>query len=225
MRGLKTVRYFVLAASVVVIAVLAACGSNGSGNTSTNVSSGNGSGNSSTNVSSDNGSVTGTITWHDGNPAANSAVYFENRDLAACINNPGGFTGVGWSVGDNCNYFYQYVQLRADGSYSLSGCPCADLTAYLYVPAAVMTPANGGSECWIIMQDNNQNDQNYQNYSGFQANPGDVIDWQALDMPCSDSWYASDSSAVQSEATLLQSQNSGSWQSAEQVTSGGGSGG
>lgn len=219
MRGLKTVRYFVLAASFLVIAAaLAACHS-GSGSGST------GSGGTGGGTGSVTGTVTGTVTWPDGNPVANAAVYFENHDLAACINNSGGFTGVGWSVGDNCNYFFQYVKLGADGSYSLPGCPCADLTAYLDVSAAVMTPANGGSECWIIMQDNNQNDQNYQNYSGFPANPGDAIDWQALDLPCSDSWYASDSSAVQSEAPLLAWRNSGSWQTAEQVTSGGGSGG
>jgi hypothetical protein len=165
--------------------------------------------------------VTGTVTWPDGNPAANASIYFENRDLAACINNPNGFTGAGWSVGDSCNYFYQYLQLPAagGGSYSLQGCPCANLTAYLYVPGAVMTQANGGSDCFIIMK-NRPNNQNYQNYSGFQANPGDVIDWQALDLPCSNSWYASDPAAVQSVATQPPPFNSGPWQNAEQVTNG-----
>jgi hypothetical protein len=220
MRGLKIVRYFVLAASLLVITALAACGSSAVTTTSTPIGSGGNTG-SGGNVSSDNGSVTGTVTWHDGNPVTNAHVYFENRDMAACINNPGGFTGVGWTEGDNCNYFFQFVKLAADGSYSLPGCPCRDLTAYIDVSAEV----NGGPECYIIMRDNNQNDQNYQTYSGFQASPGDVINWQALDMPCSGSWYASDSSAVQSEAALLQSQNSGSWQNAEQETSGGGFGG
>jgi hypothetical protein len=83
-----------------------------------------------------------------------------------------------------------------------------------------MSPANGGWDCWIIMQDDNQN------YSGRQANPGDIINWQALDMPCSPTFYTSDPPTVQSEATtVLPSLNSGTWRSAEQLTSGGGSGG
>ena len=107
--------------------------------------------------------------------------------------------------------------IHADGSYSLSGCPCRDLTAYLYVPATPgADPANGGQDCWIIMQDANGT------YSGRQANPGDVINWQALNMPCSPTWYRSGQSAVQSEnTTVLPSLNSGTWQAAELRTSGG----
>jgi hypothetical protein len=111
-------------------------------------------------------------------------------------------------------------RLRANGSYSLTGCPCADLTAYLYVPAPVMSPANGGWDCWIIMQDDSQN------YSGRHANPGDVINWQALDLPCSPTFYTSNQPTVRSEATtVLPSLNSGPWQTAERLTSSSGSGG
>ncbi len=88
-------------------------------------------------------------------------------------------------------------------------------------------PANGGQDCWIIMKDDNGT------YSGRQANPGDVINWQALDMPCSPTWYTSDQSTVQSEATVLDPRLNGGdysffagyWQAAEVRTSGGGSGG
>lgn len=148
------------------------------------------------------GSVTGTVTWPDGHPAANASVYFYNYDP--------GFNPSGWSDGQ-----YEVQQLPADGSYSLSGCPCQDLTAYLYVPAT-----SGGQACWIIMQDDNGT------YSGRPANPGDDINWQALDLPCSPTWYTSDQSTVQSEAsTVLPQLNSGSWQAAEASTSGSGSGG
>ena len=83
-------------------------------------------------------------------------------------------------------------------------------------------PANGGRDCWIIMQDASGN------YSGLQANPGDVINWQARDMLCAPTWYGSDQSAVQSVATAIDpSQNggdysayAGTWQAAEGRTSG-----
>jgi hypothetical protein len=190
----RTIRFVVLvfAVSVLAAGTLAACGAGGSG---TNFSSGTNDGGSS-------GSVTGTVTWPDGNPAANASVYFYNYDP--------GFTAGGWSDGE-----YQVQQLPADGSYSLPGCPCQDLTAYLYVPAT-----SGGQDCWIIMQDDSQT------YVGRQANPGDAINWRALDMPCSPTWYTSDQPTVQSEyTTVLPSLNSGTWQSAEARTSSGGSGG
>src|SRR5215472_7838887 len=69
--------------------------------------------------------VTGTITWPDGNLAANAQVYFNNYEP--------GFTGNGWTARENGSS-YQDLQIPADGSYSLPGCPCADLTAYLLVP-------------------------------------------------------------------------------------------
>ena len=190
----RTIRFVVLvfAVSVLAVGTLAACGAGGSG---TNFSSGTNDGGSS-------GSVTGTVTWPDGNPAANASVYFYNYDP--------GFTASGWSDGE-----YQVQQLPADGSYSLPGCPCQDLTAYLYVPAT-----SGGQDCWIIMQDDSQT------YVGRQASPGDAINWRALDMPCSPTWYTSDQPTVQSEyTTVLPSLNSGTWQSAEARTSSGGSGG
>ena len=190
----RTIRFVVLvfAVSVLAAGTLAACGAGGCG---TNFSSGTNDGGSS-------GSVTGTVTWPDGNPAANASVYFYNYDP--------GFTASGWSDGE-----YQVQQLPADGSYSLPGCPCQDLTAYLYVPAT-----SGGQDCWIIMQDDSQT------YVGRQANPGDAINWRALDMPCSPTWYTSDQPTVQSEyTTVLPSLNSGTWQSAEARTSSGGSGG
>ena len=150
--------------------------------------------------------VTGTVTWPDGKPAVSASVYFNNHET--------GFSGSGWSQHDSANSWYRQ-QLPADGSYSLPGCPCADLTAYLFVPSAVMSPANGGWDCWIIMQDDNKT------YSGRQANPGDIINWQGLDLACSPTFYTSDPPTVQSQSTAV---SSGSWQTAEQLTSGGGSG-
>jgi hypothetical protein len=159
--------------------------------------------------------VTGTVTWPDGHLAANASVYFNNHDA--------GFSGSGWSQGQNGNW-YEYQQLPADGSYSLPGCPCADLTAYLYVPGTPGAPAaNGGWDCWIIMQDVSGT------YSGRQAGPGDVINWQALDLPCSPIFYVSDPSVVQALPTQLDpslnggdySAYAGTWQAAELRTSGG----
>jgi hypothetical protein len=160
-----------------------------------------GGGNSSATDSSS--TVTGTISWPDGHPAANASVYFYNYDP--------GFNASGWWNGE-----YEVQQLPADGSYSLTGCPCQDLTAYLYVPATPGAgPTSGGQDCWIIMQDGNQT------YSGRQANPGDVINWQALDLPCSPTSYTSDQSTVESEyTTVLPALNSGTWQAAEARTSG-----
>ena len=208
-------RAVVFAASVLAVAMLAAChgtndgGYSGGGNTGTGVSGTNDPGVSGTDYpgvsgtdGGGSGTVTGTVTWHDGNPAANASVYFYNYDP--------GFTAVGWSNGE-----YEVQQLPADGSYSLSGCPCQDLTAYLYIPGT-----SGGQDCWIIMQDDNQT------YSGRPASPGDTINWQALDLPCSPISYTSDQSTVQSEATTVLPQlNSGSWQSWEAAVSGTGSGG
>jgi hypothetical protein len=217
----RTIRFagLVFAASVLAVGTLAACGGgSGGGGTNdgsgTNFSSGTNDGGSSvssggtTDGGSSGGAVTGTVTWPDGHAAANASVYFYNYDP--------GFSASGWSDGE-----YQVQQLAADGSYSLPGCPCQDLTAYLYVPATPgADPANGGQDCWIIMQDDNQT------YSGRQANPGDDINWRALDMACSATWYTSDQPTVQSEyTTVLPSLNSGSWQSAEARTSSGGSGG
>lgn len=69
--------------------------------------------------------------------------------------------------------------------------------------------------------------------SGRPANPGDVINWQALKMNCSPAFYTSGSSTVQSVRIETDpSQNggdysayAGTWQDAETRTSGGGSGG
>jgi hypothetical protein len=144
-------------------------------------------------------SVTGTVAWPDGHPAAGASVYFYNYDP--------GFTASGWYDGQ-----YEVQQLPADGSYSLTGCPCQDLTAYLYVPAT-----SGSQACWIIMQDDNQT------YWGRPASPGDSVSWQALDLPCSPTWYTSDQPTVQSEASAVLPQlNSGSWQSAETRAGSGG---
>jgi len=181
-------RAFAFAASVLAVAALAACHGTSGGGYSGGGNTGSGGG---------SGSVTGTISWPDGHPAANASVFFYNYDP--------GFSASGWYDGK-----YGVQQLPADGSYSLGGCPCQDLTAYLYIPAP-----SGGQACWIIMQDDTQT------YSGLPASPGDVINWQALDLPCSPTWYTSDTSTVQSEASsVLPQLNSGSWQSWEASTSG-----
>jgi hypothetical protein len=152
------------------------------------------------------GTVTGTVAWHDGHAAANASVFFFNYDP--------GFTADGWYSGK-----YKVNSVAADGSYSLPGCPCADLTAYLYVPGTNgLDPANGGQACWIIMQDDGGT------YQGLPASPGDVVNWTALDLPCSSQWYTSDTSTVQSEASILAPGNggafSGYWQDAENRVSG-----
>jgi len=181
-------RAVAFAASVLAVAALAACHGTSGGGYSGGGNTGSGGG---------SGSVTGTISWPDGHPAANASVFFYNSDP--------GFSASGWYDGK-----YGVQQLPADGSYSLGGCPCQDLTAYLYIPAP-----SGGQACWIIMQDDTQT------YSGLPASPGDVINWQALDLPCSPTWYTSDTSTVQSEASsVLPQLNSGSWQSWEASTSG-----
>lgn len=163
-------RALAFAASVLAVAALAAChgtsggGYSGGGNTGSGAGNTTGSVSSGTNGGGSSASVTGTVTWPDGQPAANASVYFYNYDP--------GFTANGWYDGK-----YGVQQLPADGSYSLSGCPCQDLTAYLYIPAP-----SGGQDCWIIMQDDTQT------YSGLPASPGDVINWQAKDLPCSPTW-------------------------------------
>ena len=142
-----------------------------------------------------NGTVTGTVSWPDGNLAAGASVYFYDYEPQLSI------VTDGWSDGT-----YEVQPLGADGSYSLPGCPCNDLTAYIYLPGTSGgDPTNGGQDCWIIMQDDGQT------YSGRKASSGDAINWQALDMPCSPTWYTSDQTTVQSEYnTVLPSLNSGS---------------
>jgi len=141
------------------------------------------------------------VTWPDGNLAANVEVYFVEGD---------------WHV-DTYQPDLTTPQLGQDASYGIDNCPCQGLTAYLYVPLTVgADPANGGQDCYILMQAQGT-------YSGVNANPGDVINWQALDMPCDVSPYPSDPTAVQNEATVLASgsfPNTGSWQAAEARASG-----
>jgi hypothetical protein len=211
-KATRIIRFFVLvsAASVLAVGALAACGS------------------STTSPpppppptsqqpdplpsSTSNEAVTGTVSWPDGQPAAGASVYFYDYEPQISLD-----TG-GWSNGK-----YSVPTLPSDGSYSLIGCPCNDLTAYIYLPGQPGgDPNNGGQDCWIIMQDDSGD------YVGDPANPGDVINWQALDMPCDSTWYASDQSAVQSTASLLAQQSvgyAGTWQAAEARASGGGSGG
>jgi hypothetical protein len=210
----RTIRFSVLvfAASVLAVGALTACGGGFSGGTNDGGGySGGGGSSSGTNDGAGASSVTGTVTWPDGTPAAGASVYFYDYEPQISLD-----TG-GWSNGT-----YQVQQLPADGSYSLSGCPCNDLTAYIYLPGQPGgDPNNGGQDCWIIMGDDSGN------YSGDPANPGDVINWQALDMPCDSTWYASDQSAVQSTASLLAQQSvgyAGTWQAAAARASGGGSG-
>ena len=185
MHGMKAVHILILVSAAFVLAVglLAGCSGGGDGG----------------------GLVTGIVTWPDQNPAVNASVYFSNSDP--------GFSGNGWSQGEDSNgnwdgtWYYQISQLPADGSYSLPGCPCADLTAFLDLPPVNgADAANGGRGCDIIMQDDSGN------YSGLQANPGDVINWHVLDMNCSPIFYASDPSSVQSERIATDpSQNGGDY--------------
>ncbi len=193
----------VLAVSAAAILALAACGSS-SPSTIPPLAPESQSGPTATSAPAQGDAVTGTVTWPDGHPAVGASVYFHNHDP--------GFIACGWPDGE-----YTVEPLPADGSYALGGCPCADLTAYIYLPSTPgADPANGGQDCWIIMKDGNGT------YSGRQANPGDVINWQALSLPCSPTFYTSDPPTVQSQSTAF---STGSWQTAEQLTSGGGSGG
>jgi hypothetical protein len=168
--------------------------------------------------------VSGIVTWPDQNPAVNASVYFSNFDSAFNGNGNGWSPGQGSSGSWDGTWYYQVNQLPADGSYSLPGCPCANLTAFLDLPSVDgADAADGGRGCIIIMKDDSGN------YSGLQANPGDVINWHVLDMNCSPIFYPSDPSSVQSEAISTDpSQNggdytmyAGTWQAAEQRTSGG----
>ena len=151
--------------------------------------------------------VTGTISWPDGNPAANTQVYWYN----------GGYSADSQS---------EPSQIPADGSYSITGCPCSQLTGYLYIPATNGDgPLTGGRACWIILQAQGT-------YSGITANPGDVIDWQVFDMPCSTAPYRSDSYDVQLTQQQMnteinnpggdQTETAGTWQDAESRADGGG---
>jgi hypothetical protein len=158
--------------------------------------------------------VTGTVSWPDGNPAANADVYFYNYQPTVL--------GAGWS-GDYVDGYYEVVPVQSNGSYSLGGCPCGDLSAYLYIPGVSGEgPQSGGSDCWIILADDAGN------YSGRPADPGEVINYSALNMPCDPTWYASDQQAVQSEyGVLTQAEQDGesglwggTWQAAEQRVSG-----
>lgn len=151
--------------------------------------------------------VTGTITWPDGNLAANTQVL--------------------WYLGgykpDRARELAE-AHIPADGSYSLTGCPCSALTGYLHVPPPSLAwPADKIPDCWIILQADGI-------YSGITADPGDVINWRALDMPCAPAPYRSDPSDVQWEIRLLNAEIStlpygltatgGSWQDAENRTTG-----
>jgi hypothetical protein len=156
--------------------------------------------------SSQGDAVTGTVTWPDGRLAANAQVYW--------------YVG-GYSLDSPVDYAISHV--HTDGSYSIGGCPCSPLTGYLFVSSAYgADPLNGGRDCWIILQARGT-------YQGITANPGDVIDWQALDMPCAAYMYRSDQSDVQQEALMLNpatnggdySASGGSWQDAETRTNGG----
>ena len=208
----RTIRFFVLvsAASVLAVGALAACGSSTPSPPPSPLPT------SQQPVpppsSTSNDAVTGTVRWPDGQLASGASVYFYDYEPQISLD-----TG-GWSNGT-----YQVKYLLANGSYSLSGCPCSDLTAYIYLPGQPGgDPNNGGQDCWIIMGDDSGN------YTGGPANPGDAINWQALDMPCDNGWYASDQSAVQSTASLLAQQSvgyAGTWQAAETRASGGGSAG
>ena len=229
----KIAKAAVFAALVLTVGTLGACGSGGNsgsdggggssvsggssgtdggGGGSSGTDGGGSSGGTDGGGSSSGGSVTGTVRWPDGTPAAGASVYFYDYEPQISLD-----TG-GWSNGK-----YWVPKLSSDGSYSLGGCPCNDLTAYIYLPGQPGgDPNNGGQDCWIIAGDGSGN------YTGDPASPGDVINWQALDMPCDSSWYASDQSAVASTASLLAQQSvgyAGTWQAAETRAGGGGSGG
>jgi len=209
----KIAKAAVFAALVLTVGTLGACGSGGnSGSDGGGGSSVSGGSSGTDGGGSSGGSATGTVRWPDGTPAAGASVYFYDYEPQISLD-----TG-GWSNGK-----YWVPKLSSDGSYSLGGCPCNDLTAYIYLPGQPGgDPNNGGQDCWIIAGDGSGN------YTGDPASPGDVINWQALDMPCDSSWYASDQSAVASTASLLAQQSvgyAGTWQAAETRASGGGSGG
>ena len=238
MRGVNAVRNMVLVflASVLVTGALAACGGGGynggniGGGSSAPVDVGSGgapvdvgSGGTPAGAGSGGSLVTGVITWPDQTLAVNATVDFINSDPSF-----NGF-GNGWSpeVDNNGspdgNWYEVVQQLPADGSYSLAGCPCADLIAFLDLPpvSGADTP-DGGRGCIIIMQDDNGT------YSGLAANPGDLINWHVLDMNCSPDFYPPSQSSVQSERVITDpSQNggdytmyAGTWQAAESRTSG-----
>jgi hypothetical protein len=201
-------RWIVLAATAAVVTLLAAACSGG--------------GHSSTSGQSSSGAVTGTTTWPNGDSAAGAKVYFLNYDPS----HPDSGLTDGWSEAHSFdtglpdpNGRYSVQNVSASGTYSLRGCPCSDLTAYLFVPGTSgASPDNGGQDCWIIMQDSG-------NYQGVQADPGTVINWRAEGLPCSSTGYPSDNTLQNIQAGLVPNSGdaySGPWQAAEQRTSGSG---
>lgn len=151
--------------------------------------------------------VTGHVLWPDGHPAANTQVYWYLGGYSLDSSEPNASTSI-----------------PVDGSYALDGCPCSPLVGYLVVPATDGAgPLDGGRDCWIILQADGT-------YSGITASPGSVIDWQAVDMPCSAGPFRSDPYTVQltmqtGESELAnpggdQTATAGTWQAAEARTSG-----
>jgi hypothetical protein len=105
------------------------------------------------------------------------------------------------------------------------GNPAANTqVGYLVVPGTDGAgPLDGGRDCWIILQADGT-------YSGITASPGSVIDWQAVDMPCSSGPFRSDPYTVQLTMQVDKSElanpggdqtdTAGTWQAAEARTSG-----
>jgi hypothetical protein len=145
--------------------------------------------------------VNGAVTWPDGTPAVRAPILL-------------------FAEGFSLDPAAPQAQLTADaaGRYGVDGCPCGDFSGWLYVPQdGSSDPFDGGRDCWIPLETRDGN------IGGAPAQPGDTVDFQVLDAPCSDIPY-DPSNANNAISLLLQQQDSpdhspdygwaGTWQAA-----------
>lgn len=140
--------------------------------------------------------VTGTVRWPDGAPARNAML-----DIY-----PQGYPYGGQSGGEYAG------TTDANGQYTINcgATGCTDLGMTFELTYA----QNGGNYCYIIMRSDS-------NTYTVNAQPGGVINWTMMDMPCSRN-YIMASSATNTIALLRANPQiaGGSWQHARQETGG-----
>jgi hypothetical protein len=142
------------------------------------------------------GIVTGTVTWPNGDPAANAEI-----DIY-----PNGYPYAGSSGGEFT------TTTDAAGRYLIQDCGCNQLGATFHLGA----DRNGGYQCYIMMYA--VAEQAFE----VSAPDGGNVDWRMVDMPCSQVYLTPQS--LQKNLAILKSNpqrlSGGSWQQAEQRTQG-----
>lgn len=134
--------------------------------------------------------VEGTITWPDGIPAANALIDFY----------PNGYPYGGQAGGER-------LQTDQQGRYTLGNCPCSDLGASYFLPIGGGSAwNNGGNECIIMLA-------TADGALTGPAQPGDDVNWQMVNMPCSSNYLRPDSlnqeiAAIQADPQQL---SGGNW--------------